>query len=503
MNNPEYLKRFKIDSDSENESKGKIPINTDIPQQSKLVKDSTCNKIDKDKSSQNIKKTIVNPLTKDFLDNYKNTSKQPIESKSNTNAKIQLNSPQKDEEYTQITQEIEEELNSKPFHHLQVIDEDVENFKRRLEILTKNFKTDTLNDFMSIKRNLLTEQKQVIDGEKQKSEAIISAKNNQIENLKEALASTKVFLNNETEIKERLSKKLFSIKNNEKLREMKTKAFNIIKERFLFKKKSNSLIDKINKNIVGFNLKRKLFNIIKNTSNFEKQERLINEKEKLFNHHINDISVKYNKEINELRSKLEEANSMIGKFKEQKYQIQENLKKTLMKNVVAMNFEAMNILDSDNLENTQNNIINQNIYNNLNSSQVHNFGVNSNTTAHNQSMYNTNIVNDKNENSFIQNNLSYNIETYENKSQSKDSNWINASIVPMKIKDNIILKSNTGFQNYDDFEETPNAGIEHKAFHSTFGNFTPITQQKDYSQMSNSGIPYDEMKHSKFYYNNK
>ena len=43
------------------------------------------------------------------------------------------------------------------YHHVQIIDEDVENFKRRLDIMVKNFRTDTLKEFMAIKRNLLIE----------------------------------------------------------------------------------------------------------------------------------------------------------------------------------------------------------------------------------------------------------------------------------------------------------------------------------------------------------
>ena len=55
--------------------------------------------------------------------------------------------------------EINDNEKEKGYHHVQIIDEDVENFKRRLDIMVKNFRTDTLKDFMAIKRNLLIEQK--------------------------------------------------------------------------------------------------------------------------------------------------------------------------------------------------------------------------------------------------------------------------------------------------------------------------------------------------------
>ena len=70
--------------------------------------------------------------------------------------------------------------NDNAYHHVQVIDEDVENFKRRLDIMMKNFRTDTLKDFMAIKRNLLIEQKACIENEKQKCDALLSSKSDLI-----------------------------------------------------------------------------------------------------------------------------------------------------------------------------------------------------------------------------------------------------------------------------------------------------------------------------------
>ena len=83
------------------------------------------------------------------------------------------------------------------YHHVQIIDEDVENFKRRLDIMVKNFRTDSLNHFMSIKRNLLFEQKSIIESEKKKYDALLSSKSDIIEHLKDDLAKTTAALNSQ------------------------------------------------------------------------------------------------------------------------------------------------------------------------------------------------------------------------------------------------------------------------------------------------------------------
>jgi len=73
----------------------------------------------------------------------------------------------------------------------------------------------------------------------------------------------------------------------------------------------------------------------------------INNKEKEFQDKLNEMSQYYGKEINDLRAKLQDAYSTIEKYKESKNILQENLKKALMRGVVAMNLEAMNVLEGD------------------------------------------------------------------------------------------------------------------------------------------------------------
>ena len=51
-------------------------------------------------------------------------------------------------------------------HHPQILDEDTERFKVRLEDLVNKFKLETLTEFMTAKRNLLDEQANAIMNEK-------------------------------------------------------------------------------------------------------------------------------------------------------------------------------------------------------------------------------------------------------------------------------------------------------------------------------------------------
>ncbi len=127
------------------------------------------------------------------------------------------------------------------FHHVQIIDEDVENFKRKIDILVKNFKTDSLKDFMSIKRHLLIEQKNAIELEKQKCDSLVGAKTDEIEHLKENLEKTRGALNKEIEIKEKLSFNYYKFKIYKKNQTIKKNIFESIKNHYL-KKKNNKKV---------------------------------------------------------------------------------------------------------------------------------------------------------------------------------------------------------------------------------------------------------------------
>jgi hypothetical protein len=199
-----------------------------------------------------------------------------------------------------------------------------------------------------------------------------------------------------------------------------------------------------------------MFNFLKTNLKEMKTVKTINQKEKEFQDKLNEMSQYYGKEINDLRVKLQEANSTIEKYKESKNILQDNLKKALMRGVVAMNLEAMNVLEGDginssNLKLMENlmgnlNLSNTSIPNSANNNKINdsNHTITQGTAKNEENI--TNVTNTTNKNNFSNNSKSIltNTENLENnrKNVVKDSNWVNASSVPAKMKSNIISTEN-------------------------------------------------------------
>ena len=252
------------------------------------------------------------------------------------------------------------------YHNVQVIDEDVENFKRRLDIMMKNFRNDTLKDFMAIKRNLLIEQKTCIENEKQKCDALLSSKSDLIEHLKDDFAKTQKALNNQVIIKEKLVEILFKKNNDKLLKNKKSLAFHGVLLKYHNKKKLKK--DKIKEMRKKHWDKYKItfFKNLKQNWKDMKIYKIVSVKEKACDDKFNEMAQYYGKEINDLRNKLNEAKTLIEQSNQAKAQIQENLKKVLMRGVMAMNMEAMNVLDKDMLPKADISAIADNIMNNVN-----------------------------------------------------------------------------------------------------------------------------------------
>ena len=86
---------------------------------------------------------------------------------------------------------------------------------------------------------------------------------------------------------------------------------------------------------LGWQKQYKAWKVVKNREDFEKAVKL----------ELQHICAQYNKEIESLRDKLNEANSIVESEQRNKAMMQENLKKAFLKGVCALNFEAMHILN--------------------------------------------------------------------------------------------------------------------------------------------------------------
>ena len=382
--------------------------------------------------------------------------------------------------------------NKETYHHIQIIDEDVENFKRRLDIMIKNFRTDTLKDFMSIKRNLLIEQKSIIESERQKCDALLSTKSDLIEHLKDDLTKTQKLLNSQIIIKERINNIIFNQKVNAYNRKLKSQAFYNVLKKFHDKKKNKKDKEKKIKKLHNDNLKRFIFDNLKRNWKEMKIYKIISLKEKECEDKLNEMAQYYGKEISDLRNKLSEVNMKNEQLLASRNLIQENLKKVVMRGVMAMNMEAMNVLDTnqvkaDLVSNAASNIVNDiNLTGNINNNN---------------------------------NNINNNINNINNP-VVKDANWVNASSVPMNMKNNLLLNSNNEEYNMeihdtehvdvfndndlgDDLNSRPYNLIPTNPVERNYiqnNNFPQDIQPISHFPQNNSQSYYDEMQKSKFYF---
>eukprot|EP00826_Nyctotherus_ovalis_P041410 TRINITY_DN4160_c0_g3_i15.p1 TRINITY_DN4160_c0_g3~~TRINITY_DN4160_c0_g3_i15.p1 ORF type:complete len:237 (-),score=45.14 TRINITY_DN4160_c0_g3_i15:538-1248(-) len=79
-----------------------------------------------------------------------------------------------------------ESMNRNP----QMVDEDVTVFTNKLDSLILSFRTESLKEFIKMKRNILTEQAQRIDAARKNCDALLSSKQDELEKTKDDLATT-------------------------------------------------------------------------------------------------------------------------------------------------------------------------------------------------------------------------------------------------------------------------------------------------------------------------
>lgn len=107
--------------------------------------------------------------------------------------------------------------------------------------------------------------------------------------------------------------------------------------------------------------KRKFFKVILDRWNKIQFDHMCSNKQKDCDEQIRTIQTTSNHEIESLKFKLAEANSIIDKDRREKLAIQDGLKKAYFKNIVSLNFEACNILGLEEEENEKNETQNVNV----------------------------------------------------------------------------------------------------------------------------------------------
>ena len=515
------MQKYKIEDESFNKDENEEEINQNnnsniIPNQSDVILTNSNNNFGQLSKINNENENLNQIL-------QKNTNSQNL---NNNILEVNLsNMDLNDNDLSNIPQpsgQNESNHNQETYHHVQIIDEDVENFKRRLDIMIKNFRTDTLKDFMSIKRNLLIEQKSVIESERQKCDALLSTKSDLIEHLKDDLAKTQKLLNSQIIIKERINDIIFRQKYNLYSKKLKSLAFYNVLKKYHDKKKLKKDKEKKIKKRYNDNLKHFIFDNLKRNWKEMKIYKIVSAKEKECQDKLNEMAQYYGKEISDLRNKLSEANIKNEQLLASRNLIQENLKKVVMRGVMAMNMEAMNVLDTNQIKtdlvsNTASNIVNDlNITGNVN--QNKNINNNNKTINSNNNQFQVNQSFQPNNEMLINNNNNNNINN--NNPVVKDANWVNASSVPMNMKNNLLINSNNEEYNLeihdtehadvfndndlgDDLNSRPYNLIPTNPVERNYiqnNNFPQDIQPISHFPQNNSQSYYDEMQKSKFYF---
>jgi centrosomal protein POC5 len=203
-----------------------------------------------------------------------------------------------------------------------------------------------LKEFLTVKRSILHEQISSIDNEKKRCNALVSSKQDEIQHLSEKLSSAlKTCSQNDCQ-KDALSLMVGTLKMRNWSLKLKTRSFLAwfsFHCRQVHKKKTSKLVEKL--------FRKSIINFVFLPWKASWKRFSMNKAQKRFNESLEaekvSLAMHFNKEIEMLRKRLEDAENKIHNEEEAKVAIQENLKKAFMRGVCAMNFEAMNILNPE------------------------------------------------------------------------------------------------------------------------------------------------------------
>lgn len=226
----------------------------------------------------------------------------------------------------------------------QMIDQDVEDFTTKLDSLVSTFRNESVKEFLSMKRAVLHDQLTTIDTEKKRCNALLCAKQDEIEHLKEKLQTTLVTC--ETYDKQRNSLAVTAGLLRAKLVSAKLTAMTFKGWReFFARKKTEHQLTRVAHVHHHKALKAKVFQGLKVFWLPKHNAKVAERVDKLVQDERNKLAMHYNKEMELLQSRLEETTAALNRELAAKVDMQDGLKKAFMRGVCALNFEAMNVLN--------------------------------------------------------------------------------------------------------------------------------------------------------------
>jgi len=236
------------------------------------------------------------------------------------------------------------DLPQEEYHHPQIIDQDVQNFTTRLDTMIAQFRNESLKEFMALKRSLLHEQVTTIESEKKKCNAQLSAKQDQVEHLKEELAQAKTTIKTCTQHKEGLALMVGTLRAKAKAQKLSSKAF-----MGWFKFHENAQIEKklgrVAKVKSKENCMKGVFSAWKSKWRVFHDQKEAQKRREFIEAEKKELSMYYNKEIETLTRRVQDAEFRLTEEQANKESLQENLKNAFMRGICAMNFEAMNLMN--------------------------------------------------------------------------------------------------------------------------------------------------------------
>eukprot|EP00742_Colponemidia_sp_Colp-10_P013321 GILJ01015042.1.p1 GENE.GILJ01015042.1~~GILJ01015042.1.p1 ORF type:complete len:607 (+),score=109.37 GILJ01015042.1:3-1823(+) len=223
-----------------------------------------------------------------------------------------------------------------------VADLDVDRFASSLDDFTAKFKSEAMREFLVLKRQLLHDQIVAIQHEQKKCTLTVTEHENQIEGLKEALASAESTIRTLTRQVNSLAGMCGDAKIKHRISSTETKSLN----GWMSYVNRNKHKRTLNRTAKGFAkthvLRRMLNNWKKSASDLRKQKTETAWNSKV-DHIVQQLKHHHAAQISELQSKLFQAEEAVKETMQSKKQLQDDLKQAFMRGVCALNFEAMSI----------------------------------------------------------------------------------------------------------------------------------------------------------------
>ncbi|EGR33012.1 hypothetical protein IMG5_063830 [Ichthyophthirius multifiliis] len=228
-------------------------------------------------------------------------------------------------------------------HNPQIVDEDTEHFKIKVEHLLSVFKADAISEFMGMKRSLLEDQKQQIKQQTERYLLMYEDKNKEVYILLKKLKQTQFIY---IYIKQKNQSLLYIQKKQKSSIYIYIYLYIIFLYIYLFfiQTKKNQKKQQLAQKYANKNLKIRIFS---NFSYYCQQNSSQNKLTQQQNKHLSEveeITLKFQKEISLLKQQFQESQKALQQINENKENMQENLKKAFMRGICALNFEAMNVI---------------------------------------------------------------------------------------------------------------------------------------------------------------